>query len=595
MGGIMDGMHTGQHCSAPGIRKGTPVSVETTPRQAPGARPQRQAGKATGAWADGDLTPLNDNEEFKKADDGLNVRPRIEDDLLQATGFASIARDDLRGRMRWWGLYTQRKPGIDGGKTAILDPERARRRVLHAARPQRRRRAHHRAAAHHRRDQHGVRPRHRRHHRPAEHPAATGSASRTSPRSGSASRRSGSPPPRPAATPRASSSARRSPASPPTRSSTARPAVREILDRYIGSPEFSNLPRKFKTAISGSPQPRRRPRGQRHLVRRGRPPRARPRLRRVGRRRPVHQPDVRAAPRRLGHPRRGPRGLEGRRLDLPRLRLPPAAQPRPAEVPRRRLGRREVPRGAREGVPRAGRSSTAPRPQPPSEHRRDHVGVHPQQDGRFWVGVAPVAAASAAPRCMPSRSWPTRHGSGRVRLTAHQKLLVLDVPRSRSPALESPGSRAWVCPAAPSEWRRGVMACTGIEFCKLALVETKARARTVVRRAGAAPARVRRAVLHPRQRLPQLVRPHPGRRRRPQGHGADRRRRQPRGGLPGPPRRRPRHRAAARPARPRALQGPRRGPARLRRAPGAAIPRPARTATSRFAAWARRAEEDDLR
>jgi sulfite reductase (ferredoxin) len=34
--------------------------------------------------------------------------------------------------------------------------------------------------------------------------------------------------------------------------------------------------------------------------------------------------------------------------------------------------------------------------------------------------------------------------------------------------------------AEPSEWHRGVMACTGIEFCKLALVETKARARTVV-------------------------------------------------------------------------------------------------------------------
>ncbi|NEE52172.1 nitrite/sulfite reductase, partial [Streptomyces sp. SID8455] len=31
--------------------------------------------------------------------------------------------NDLRGRMRWWGLYTQRKPGIDGGKTAVLEPE----------------------------------------------------------------------------------------------------------------------------------------------------------------------------------------------------------------------------------------------------------------------------------------------------------------------------------------------------------------------------------------------------------------------------------------------------------------------------------------
>jgi sulfite reductase (ferredoxin) len=42
------------------------------------------------------------------------------------------------------------------------------------------------------------------------------------------------------------------------------------------------------------------------------------------------------------------------------------------------------------------------------------------------------------------------------------------------------GLEAAGLPSAPSEWRRGVMACTGIEFCKLALVETKARARTVV-------------------------------------------------------------------------------------------------------------------
>ena len=85
------------------------------------ARPARQAGKATGAWADGDSTPLNHNEQFKQDDDGLNVRQRIIDDYSRH-GFSSIAGDDLRGRMRWWGLYTQRKPGIDGGRTATLDP-----------------------------------------------------------------------------------------------------------------------------------------------------------------------------------------------------------------------------------------------------------------------------------------------------------------------------------------------------------------------------------------------------------------------------------------------------------------------------------------
>src|SRR6476469_10759364 len=91
-------------------------AAHTTP-----ARPARQAGKATCACADGDRTPLNHNEEFKQADDGLNVRQRIIDDYSR-NGFAAIPGDDLRGRMRWWGLYTQRRPGIDGGKTATLDP-----------------------------------------------------------------------------------------------------------------------------------------------------------------------------------------------------------------------------------------------------------------------------------------------------------------------------------------------------------------------------------------------------------------------------------------------------------------------------------------
>ena len=61
------------------------------------------------------------------------------------------------------------------------------------------------------------------------------------------------------------------------------------------------------------------------------------------------------------------------------------------------------------------------------------------------------------------------------------------------------------------------MACTGIEFCKLAIVETKAQAARVVdeleRRLGALDSPITR----PHQRLPQLLRPDPGRRHRPQG------------------------------------------------------------------------------
>src|SRR5213594_2534729 len=91
---------------------------------APAPAGRKKAGRHRGAgqWAAGHFTPLNPNEQVKKDDDGLNVRTRIETIYAQR-GFHAIDGQDLRGRMRWWGLYTQRRPGIDGGRTAILEPE----------------------------------------------------------------------------------------------------------------------------------------------------------------------------------------------------------------------------------------------------------------------------------------------------------------------------------------------------------------------------------------------------------------------------------------------------------------------------------------
>src|ERR1700723_1699751 len=86
----------------------------------PAKAPRRKRGE--GQWALGYREPLNKNEENKKNDDGLNVRQRIID-IYSKHGFDSIDPADLRGRMRWYGLYTQRRPGIDGGKTAVLEPE----------------------------------------------------------------------------------------------------------------------------------------------------------------------------------------------------------------------------------------------------------------------------------------------------------------------------------------------------------------------------------------------------------------------------------------------------------------------------------------
>ena len=74
-----------------------------------------------GQWALGELEPLNANEKFKLEYDALNVRARVEQ-IYSKEGFDSISEEDLQGRLRWWGLYTQRKQGIDGGRTATLEP-----------------------------------------------------------------------------------------------------------------------------------------------------------------------------------------------------------------------------------------------------------------------------------------------------------------------------------------------------------------------------------------------------------------------------------------------------------------------------------------
>ena len=154
--------------------------------------------------------------------------------------------------MRWWGLYTQRKPGIDGGRTAVLEPEELddryfmlRVRLDGGALTTEQLRAIGEICQTYARDTADVTDRQNIQYHWIEIEDDAGDlAAPGEPRACSRPRR--------AATPRVSSSARRSPGSPRTRSSTRTPAIDAILERYIGSKEFSNLPRKFKTAISGS-------------------------------------------------------------------------------------------------------------------------------------------------------------------------------------------------------------------------------------------------------------------------------------------------------------------------------------------------------
>ena len=91
------------------------MSDRPTPRVTP-----RKRGE--GQWGLGYHEPLNSAEQIKKDDDGLNVRERI-DRIFAPGGFRSIGKQDLRSRLRWYGLYTQRKQGAPGERTGSAEPE----------------------------------------------------------------------------------------------------------------------------------------------------------------------------------------------------------------------------------------------------------------------------------------------------------------------------------------------------------------------------------------------------------------------------------------------------------------------------------------
>ncbi|PKQ24351.1 MAG: sulfite reductase, partial [Actinobacteria bacterium HGW-Actinobacteria-5] len=111
----------------------------------------------------------------------------------------------------------------------------------------------------------------------------------------------------------------------------------------------------------------------------------------------------------------------------------------------------------------------------PSGGPGDHVGVHAQKDGRVWVGLAPTVGRVSGQVLAALADAAEAAGSGRVRFTPQQKLLVLDVDPGRTDDLLAAVEPLGLT-ANPSPFRRSTMACTGIEFCKLAFVETKATA-----------------------------------------------------------------------------------------------------------------------
>ena len=116
----------------------------------------------------------------------------------------------------------------------------------------------------------------------------------------------------------------------------------------------------------------------------------------------------------------------------------------------------------------------------PEAGKHDHVGVHEQTDGNHYVGLSVPVGRLTAAETVELADLADDHGSGEVRLTRRQNPLIMDVPEGELDALLAAELLETHQPE-PNPFQRGAMACTGTEFCSLALTETKARMATMLR------------------------------------------------------------------------------------------------------------------
>ncbi len=430
-------------------------------------RPPRD-GRSNGQWLVDGPAPLNHNEEFKAESNPLDVRQRIEA-IYARDGFDSIPTDDLHGRFRWWGLYTQRRQDISGSRTASLGPDELsdryfmlRIRLDGGAVTTEQLRVIAAISTEFGRDTADISDRQniqlhwvriedvpeiwrRLEAVGLQTTEACGDTPRVilgSPVAGIAADEIIDP----------------------------TPVIQQITSRFIGDPAFANLPRKFKTAITGHPSLD-----------------------------VVHEiNDVSFVG--VVHPELGP-GYDlwvGGALSVtPRLAERLGAFVTEDEAPDvwagvvgifRDYGYRRLRAKARLKFLLAewgaekfrqvlqdeylGRALPDGPPPPPATQSGDHVGVHRQRDGRHYLGFAPTVGRVSGTTLAQVADLAEAAGSHRVRFTPHQKLLILDVAGEAVSDLVA-GMDAIGLSANPSPFRRHTMACTGIEYCKLAFVNTK--------------------------------------------------------------------------------------------------------------------------
>jgi sulfite reductase (ferredoxin) len=118
--------------------------------------------------------------------------------------------------------------------------------------------------------------------------------------------------------------------------------------------------------------------------------------------------------------------------------------------------------------------------QPPNDLYRDHVGIHAQkQSGYFYVGAAVLRGRITAEQMRVAADLAEHFAGGQLRVTNMQNLLIVNVPQQHVDPLVKELDTAELRVSGSAFWR-GAVACSGSEFCKLAITETKSFSRWLV-------------------------------------------------------------------------------------------------------------------
>jgi sulfite reductase (ferredoxin) len=260
----------------------------------------------------------------------------------------------------------------------------------------------------------------------------------------------------------------------------ASPLAEEISNLLKGNPEFYNLPRKFKISVAGCPSWC-----------------SYPEINDIGLTAVKHNGEV-------GYSLRVGGGLSTEphlavRLDafvLPHQAVPVVRAI--AEIFRDQQGLRENRERARmkylflkEGwTPESFLAELQSRldftllpgvpEQIPDEILRDHAGIHPQrQPGLSYVGASVLRGRMTGEQLEAAAELAERFGSGSLRATVNQNLLFIDIPNNKTAELARELNQIGLQVDGSNFWR-GAVACTGTEFCKLAITETKGFTRWLV-------------------------------------------------------------------------------------------------------------------